>query len=311
MAIETSRWGVLYCPKSGFSRGRKQWAKIKRALDARGVLYDFVQSENEDSVERLMRMLVNNGYNTIIVAGGDSALNDAVNCLMNVEKQVRDRVVLGVIPNGVVNDFARFWNFKESDVQQTVDWLIKRRVRKVDLGCVRYTNKRGEKCHRYFLNCINIGLIADIMNLRRQTRSLLGSRTLSFAVSLLLMFFHRLDYKMQLKINSEVVKRRVMNVCVGSGPGYGQTPNAVPYNGMVDVSVVYSPKIIQLFVGIWLLFTGRFLSHHSVHSYRTDEVHVIEAKHAMLGIDGRLMSTPVGSYWINVDKEVINFLIPD
>jgi len=178
MAIETSRWGVLYCPKSGFSRGRKQWAKIKRALDARGVLYDFVQSENEDSVERLMRMLVNNGYNTIIVAGGDSALNDAVNCLMNVEKQVRDRVVLGVIPNGVVNDFARFWNFKESDVQQTVDWLIKRRVRKVDLGCVRYTNKRGEKCHRYFLNCINIGLIADIMNLRRQTRSLLGSRTL-------------------------------------------------------------------------------------------------------------------------------------
>lgn len=311
MAIETSRWGVLYCPKSGFSRGRKQWAKIKRALDARGVLYDFVQSENEDSVERLMRMLVNNGYNTIIVAGGDSALNDAVNCLMNVEKQVRDRVVLGVIPNGVVNDFARFWNFKESDVQQTVDWLIKRRVRKVDLGCVRYTNKRGEKCHRYFLNCINIGLIADIMNLRRQTRSLLGSRTLSFAVSLLLMFFHRLDYKMQLKINSEVVKRRVMNVCVGSGPGYGQTPNAVPYNGMVDVSVVYSPKIILLFVGIWLLFTGRFLSHHSVHAYRTDEVHVIEAKHAMLGIDGRLMSTPVGSYWINVDKEVINFLIPD
>lgn len=123
--------------------------------------------------------------------------------------------------------------------------------------------------------------------------------------------FHRLDYKMQLKINSEVVKRRVMNVCVGSGPGYGQTPNAVPYNGMVDVSVVYSPKIIQLFVGIWLLFTGRFLSHHSVHAYRTDEVHVIEAKHAMLGIDGRLMSTPVGSYWINVDKEVINFLIPD
>lgn len=311
MAVETSRWGILYCPKSGRGRGRKQWERIQRALDGRGVLYDFVQSENSDSVERLMRMLINNGYKTIVVVGGDSALNDAVNSLMEVEQQVRNSIVLGVIPNGLVNDFARFWNFRENDVAQTVDWLVKHRVRKIDLGCVRYTNRRGEKCHRYFLNCINIGLIADIMNLRRQTRSLLGSRTLSFVVSLLLMLFHRLDYKMELKINSDVVKRRVMNVCVGSGPGYGQTPNAVPYNGMVDVSVVSSPKITQLFVGIWLLFTGRFLSHRSVHPYRTDGVSVMEAGHALVGIDGRLMSTPAGPYKINVEKEVINFLIPD
>ena len=88
-------------------------------------------------------------------------------------------------------------------------------------------------------------------------------------------------------------------------------PNAVPYNGMVDVSVVSSPKITQLFVGIWLLFTGRFLSHRSVHPYRTDGVSVMEAGHALVGIDGRLMSTPVGPYKINVEKEVINFLIPD
>lgn len=311
MAVDISRWGVLYCPKAGSGRGRKQWSRIQRALDARGVLYDFVQSENTESVERLMRMLINNGYETIIVAGGDSALNDAVNCLMDVEKQVRDRIVLGVIPNGVLNDFARFWNFKEGEVQQTVDWLVKRRVRKIDLGCVRYVNKKGEKCHRYFLNCINIGLIADMMNLRRQTRSLLGSRTLSFVVSLLLMLFHRLDYKMDLKINSDVLKRRVMNVCVGSGPGYGQTPNAVPYNGMLDVSVVYSPKITQLFSGIWLLFTGRFLNHRSVHPYRTCELYIAEAKHAMVGIDGRLMTTPAGPYRVSVEKEIINFLIPE
>ena len=108
MAIETTRWGILYCPKSGVGRGRKQWAKIQKALDERGVQYDFVQSENSNSVDRLMRMLINNGYKTIIIAGGDSALNDAVNCMMSVEKRVRDEVVLGVIPNGFLNDFARF-----------------------------------------------------------------------------------------------------------------------------------------------------------------------------------------------------------
>lgn len=310
MAVDTSRWGILYCPKRGIGSNRKQWERIQRALDERGVLYDFVQSENSDSVERLVRMLINNGYKTIVIAGGDSALNDAVNCLMSVEKQVRDGIVLGVIPNGVLNDFARFWDFKEGNIQQTIDWLVNRRVRKVDLGCIRYVNKRGENCHRYFLNCINIGLVADIMNLRRQTRSLFGSRTLSFVMSLLLMIFHRLDYRMDLKINSDVIKRRVMTVCIGSGRGYGQTPNAVPYNGMLDVSVVYHTEVMQLFGGMWLLLTGRFLSHRSVHPFRTREVQVVEARHALVGIDGRLMSTPVGSYKINVEQEVINFLIP-
>lgn len=280
-------------------------------LDERGVEYDFVQSESADSVERLVNMLIHNGYQTIIIVGGDSALNDAVNCLMQQEKQVRDQIALGVIPHGMLNDYARYWNFKESNIEQTVDWLIKHRVRTVDLGCIRYTNKQGEACHRYFLNCVNIGLIADIMNLRRQTHSLLGSRTLSFIVSFFLMIFHRMDYKMHVCINSDTINRKVMTMCIGSGRGYGQTPSAVPYNGMLDVSVVYHPELLQLFAGFWLLLTGRFLNHRSVHPYRTREIIVKEANHALVGVDGRLIGTPVGSYRISVEQEVINFLIPD
>ena len=302
------RWGILYCPRG---RKSKQREKIQRALDERNVQYDFVQSESADSVERLMTMLIHNGYKTIVVVGGDSALNDAVNCLMKEEKQVRDEIALGIIPNGVVNDFARYWDFKEGNIEQTVDWLIKHRVRTIDVGCIRYENKEGEQCHRYFLNCINIGLIADVMNLRRQTRSLLGSRKLSFIVSIFLMIFHRMDYKMHVKINSDEVNRKVMTMCVGSGPGYGQTPSAVPYNGMLDVSMIYHTEVVQILAGLWLLVTGRFLNHRAVHPYRTREVEVIEAKHALVGIDGRLLGTPVGSYRITVEQEVINFLIPD
>lgn len=306
--MEQQRWGILYCPKG---RSSKQRERIQKVLDERHVQYDFVQSESTDSVERLVSMLIHNGYKTIIVVGGDSALNDAVNCLMKEEKQVRDSIALGVIPNGLMNDFARYWDFKEANLDQTVDWLIKRRIRQVDLGCIRYKNKKGEQCHRYFLNCINVGLIADVMNLRKQARSLLGSRTLSMIVSFFLMIFHRMDYKMHIKINSDVVNRKVMTMCIGSGPGYGQTPNAVPYNGLLDVSVVYHTGILQVFAGLWLLITGRFLNHRSVHPYRTRELTVEEAKHALVGVDGRLIGTPVGSYRVDVEQEVINFLIPD
>ena len=296
MNSEQNRWGILYCPKG---HSNKQRERIQKALDERQVQYDFVQSESTDSVERLVTMLIHNGYKTIIVVGGDSALNDAANCLMKEEKQVRDEIALGVIPNGVMNDFARYWDFKEGNLEQTVDWLIKHRVRKIDLGCIRYQNKQEEQCHRYFLNCVNVGLIADVMNLRRQ------------AHSLFLMIFHRMEYKVKVKINYDTVERKIMTMCVGSGPGYGQTPSAVPYNGMLDVSLVYHAEIVQVFAGLWLLLTGRFLNHRSVHPYRTREVEVVEAKHALVGVDGRLIGTPVGSYRISVEQEVINFLIPD
>ena len=116
---------------------------------------------------------------------------------------------------------------------------------------------------------------------------------------------------MHLKINNDVVKRKVMTVCVGNAEGYGQTPNAVPYNGLLDVSVVYHPEMMQLIEGFYLLFTGKFLNHKSVHPYRTRRVDVLDASHAMVSVDGRLLKTPVGEYSIEVEQEVINFLIPE
>lgn len=301
------RWGVLYCPKHGKA---KRWKRIEKCLKEKGIIYDFVQSESTGSVERLMRMLINNGYKTIVLVGGDSALNDAVNCLMEVEPSVRESIALGVIPNGLINDFARYWGFRESEVEQTVEWLSQRRIRKVDLGCIRYMNKKGERCRRYFLNCVNIGLTASIMNLRRRTRRILGSQTLSFVLSSLLLLFQRMEYKVKMRINSETIDRKVMTVCIGSGSGYCQTPNAVPYNGLLDVSVVYHPKVFQLLGGIYLLLTGKFLNHKRVHPYRTSEVSVEEARHALVSCDGRLMGTPEGSFKITVEQEVLQFMIP-
>lgn len=305
--INENKWGLLYCPRGGW-RSNKRWEKIEKVLKAQNVDYDFVQSENQKSVERLIKMFVNNGYKTIVVVGGDSALNDAVNCLMQMNTEEREQVALGVIPNGLMNDFAHFWGFSDGDIEKTVASLKARRIRKIDLGCIRYTNKKGEKCRRYFLNCINIGLIAAIMNLRRKTHHMFGSRTLSFLCSFILMIFQRLDYKMHIKINSDVIKRRVMTMCVGNATGYGQTPNAVPYNGLLDVSVAYHPQMTQLFEGIYLFVKGKFLNHKSVHPYRTREVEV--SSNALIGIDGRLMNTPVGPYQITVIQEVVNFLIP-
>ena len=85
----------------------------------------------------------------------------------------------------------------------------------------------------------------------------------------------------------------------------------MPYNGLLDVSVVYQPKVTQLFEGFYLLVKNKFLNHKSVHPYRTREVEVVNSNQALVTIDGRLMKTPIGSYKITVEQEIINFLIPE
>jgi len=311
MAVEENRWGILFCPKKSRKKSRKYWEKVQKILDDRHVLYDFVQSENSSSVERLVKMMINNGYKTIVIVGGDSALNDTVNCLMMTEKSVRDTISVGLIPYGIMNDFAKFWDIKESEVEKSIDTIIAHRIRKVDLGCIRYENAKGEKCHRYFLNCINIGLVATIMNLRNQTRHFfLGSRALSFLFTFILMIFQRMEYKMHLKINTDDIDRKVMTVCVGNARGYGQTPNAVPYNGTLDISVVYHAEMMQLIEGFYLLITNRILNHRSVHPYRSRKVEVLELGKSLVSVDGRLMKTPAGAFTIGVEQEVINFLFP-
>ena len=310
MAVNEMRWGILYCPKRGMFHSGLSWNRVEKCLKENGIEFDFIQSENTGSVDRLIKMLINNGYKTIVIIGGDSALNDAVNSLMQVDKTTRDSVALGVIPNGLMNDFAHFWGLKEGEIETTIKSLKKRRIRKIDLGYIRYNNRKGEICRRYFLNCINIGLIATIMNLRRQTRRLFGSRTLSFIFSFILLIFQRLEYKMRLKINEDVLERSIMTICIGNATGYGQTPNAVPYNGLLDVSVVYHPEMTQLFEGIYLFLRGKFLNHRSVHPYRTRKIELSDISRAQIGIDGRSMNTPTGAFTVEVEQEVINFIIP-
>lgn len=299
----------MFCPKSGAFRPHRKWEKVEKCLKEKQIDYDFVQSETSGSVERLVKMMIDNGYKTIVIVGGDSALNEAVNCLMQTSKEIRDGISLGVIPNGLMNDFAHFWDMDDNDIERAVEIIANHRVRKIDLGCIKYTNEKGEKCHRHFLNCISIGLVASVIHKRRKAQGAFLSK-LSFIPSSLLMIFQRLEYKMRIKIDTDVIDRKVMTVCVGNAQGYGFTPSAVPYNGLLDVSVVYHPEVAQLVEGFYLLFSGKILNHRSVHPYRTQELIVEKAERAQISVDGRLMNTPTGPFKIIVQQEVLNFIIP-
>ena len=302
-------WGVIYCPKEGSLRTHKRWKEIRRCLDNHGVLYDFVQSEGAGSVERLASMMTKAGYRTIVVVGGDAALNHALCGIMQTESPTGQHPVLGVIPNGFGNDFARYWGFMADDYSKTVEALMLHHTRKVDVGRTLSVNAEGKRSQLFFLNCVNLGVASSITNLRRKTRSFFGLNTLSYFTSSLLLIFQRMNFKFSFQMSGERVEKRGMALCIGSAHGYGLTPSAVPYNGLLDVTLVSKPQLAQLFHGLWLLFTGRFLSHRGVSVWRTSHMVVTSTGKAMVSLDGRVVHDDVRMMDISILPEEIDFLI--
>ncbi len=301
---------VIYCPnRKPFASVEKRRKRIAGALDAYGLDYDMVQPENAASVERHVMMFINNQYDTIIIAGGDSAINSAVNCLMKAEKHVRENVALGVIPNGVMNDFALFWGQTYADVDYAVKSIAERRMRKVDVGCIHYISQKGEENHRYFINCINIGLLAGIQRLRQQTRRCLWSRKLSFVMSAILLVFVKKIFRVTYTIDYTSEEHRISTMCIGNARGYGQTPNAVPYNGLLDITVVRHSALSELIGGIYLFARGKILNHNRIMPYRSRKIEMSLQHGTPVSVDGHPMDTPKGDFSITIEQEQITFII--
>jgi YegS/Rv2252/BmrU family lipid kinase len=309
MAIEPNRWGVVYNPKAGSRKTQKRWNEIRQYMVSKGVLFDYLQSEGYGSVERLTRILANNGYQTIVVAGGDGAINDAINGIMSSSVEHKEQIALGIIPNGIGNDFAKYWGFDEDDYKQAVDWIINRRLRKIDLGRCRCLVDE-QKVERYFVNAMYIGVGARIVQISNGTRRFWGIRNLSFLASMFLLLFERKLHRSHLCVNGEHIRGNIMTVCIGSARGYGLTPSAVPYNGWLDVSVVYRPELSQLLSGLWMLLRGRLLNMRKVvKPYRTRKVQILRAQNAAVSLDGRILD-PCYPLKVKIIPEALTLIIP-
>lgn len=301
------RWGIVYVPRAGVKNSHKRWDQIREYLEFRKVRYDFVQSEGEGSIERLTRMLIDSGHRTIVVVGGDEALNDAINAIMFTPREVRQELFLGIVPNGIGNDFAKFWGLDVDNYKKAIHWIIEHKTKKIDVGYCSYQDE-GEEKVRYFLMSVNVGLSAQAIRLSDICKRY-GKKNPAYIFAIFSLFKERKQYKMRLKVNSEEINDKVMTLCIGNSRGYGLTPSAVPYNGWLDLSVVYRPKFWQTVRGLYMILHNQFLNHEQVRPYRTKQVEIIQADGSMTCLDGRTLKHTF-PLKVSLDTGVLNFIIP-
>ena len=300
------RWGIIYCPRIGAVNKIKKWREIRAYLIEKGVAYDYIQSEDYGSVERLARMLADNGYETIVVVGGDGAIQDALNGIMSSANHAN--VSLGIIPNGIANDFAGYWGISSNDYKTAVDYIITGRRRDIDLGCCKYNTEEGEQ-KRYFANVVNIGLSAKMVEIANKKVRAPYAKYLSYIRSFILLLLHRHSYMMKMRLNNQNVEEEFMMLCIGNATGYGMTPSAVPYNGYLDVSAIKKPKFFGLLQGLQMLYKRKLMNYSLMKPFRTTEITIESVADASCGIDGRVF-TPTFPMKIAIEKEVLSLIIP-
>lgn len=303
--INRHRWGIIYSPKAGTVRLMKRWREIREYLVSKGVEYDFLESENFGSAERQARMFADNGYETIVVVGGDGELQDALNGILSSERAAN--ISLGIIPNGIANDYAAYWGLQPGDYKTAIDCIIARRIRKVDVGCCSYNSDSGE-VKRYFLNAVNVGLSARIVELTNEKQPLFA-KLVCRITSVFYMLFHRRNFHMRFKLNNQTVDQKFMMLCIGNSVGYGLTPSSVPYNGWLDVSAIRKPKLFGMLEGLLMLVHRRILNYELVTPFRTGEIFIESLGGATIAIDGRTFS-PSLPMTITVEPEHLNLIIP-
>ena len=163
MAIETV--SLLLNPVAGRGRARRRLGPIRRILDQAGIPCEVHLSSQVGDIEAEVLVQSGRGQRTILVAGGDGSIHEAVNGILRGGARVR----LGVIPTGTGNDFA-----KASGI--SLDWRkatqsLCGRLARDDSPRTIYVGRMND---RFFANGAGIGFDARVTKLARSYRVPIG-----------------------------------------------------------------------------------------------------------------------------------------
>lgn len=131
---------------AGSRRGAELFASARETLKAAGVeLVEAKRCRTGRSLEAAVKRAVKR-YPMVIIGGGDGSLSS------NVEHFVGTKTLLGILPLGTANSFARTIGLP-LDLEGAVDVIARGKRRRIDVGCIN-----GD----HFLNAAAIGLAPKV-----------------------------------------------------------------------------------------------------------------------------------------------------
>ena len=242
------------------------------------------------------------GSRRLVVAGGDGSLHGVVAALSR--RNELKQTVLGLIPVGTGNDFARGAGIP-LDPEEAARLVLNGRIGPIDLVM--------DEAGNIVVNNVRVGLGAEASREARRWKDRLGRP--GYAVGALLATFRPLDLRLRVEVDTEVVAdgdRPVLDISIGNGATVGGgvpiNPDADPESGQMDVIVsLATGAIARLGYGIDLL-RSRHLARRDVVHRRGNAVS-ISGTPFYFSSDGEV-SGPVDSRIWRVEQSAFEMTLP-
>ena len=204
------------------AKGVKVWKEVKKSIEECGMEYDFVMTGEEHAGE-LAKEAREEGVERIFVVGGDGTINEVVNGLE------AKGIVLGIIPAGRGNDFAKMLGIKS--VEDGISSMSGGHTRTVDVG---FANDR------YFVNNLGIGAAARAVRICNGLRKITGRP--GYLVGALAALFECRPFDVEVESRDFRFSGEALGIAVGNGRFHGGffalTPGAEIDDGLLDVCVI-------------------------------------------------------------------------
>jgi diacylglycerol kinase (ATP) len=269
-------WFAILNPNAGKGKGKKDWNRIADLLKVNGIKFNMRFTEKKEQATEFTRELIAGGYKKIISIGGDGTLNEIVNGIFTQDHCSPSEIILSVIPVGTGNDWGRMFGIPLV-YEGSVNVIREEKTMLHDIGVIDYFTGK-EKQRHYFLNIAGLGFESVVVWKTNKQKDKGKSSKAIYLLNLLSSLISYRNTPVEITIDGKTSKATIFSINVGNGRycggGMRQTPDAIPDDGLLDITVIKEMGKIEIIRNLKLLYDGTILSHPKVDGYRSNNLKV-------------------------------------
>jgi len=290
---------VILNPAAGRGAAHRALDPVCRAFRAQGWSVDVVRTERPGHAVALAAQAAADGARYVIAVGGDGTVHEVANGLLSAGADA----VLGVVPVGSGNDFAKLVGVYRHDPARAVARLVTAAPRRFDAGRV---------LDEWFVNSMGFGFGPAVVRTRNAMPGLRGF--LSYLVPIVRTFFSFRPPLLEVRA-AGFAERGVMmmvEVCNGTtaGGSYRFAPDADPTDGKLDVCLIRRVSLPRFLLAIPRVMRGTHAGMREVALVRTSELVIRSPEEPLLlHLDGELREPGVNECTVKVERGKLNVLV--
>lgn len=246
---------------------------IRETFRGTGITYDIVTTQEKGDGTKLSRNAVEEGYDIVVAIGGDGTINEVATGLVGSPQ------VLGIIPVGSGNGLARGLRIP-LNYRDACRLIVHGQSRKIDVGQV---------CDRYFFVTSGIGFDAHVGKVYDEKpghpRGFFPY--VQFATT---EFFNYKPQEILLTCNRKTYAYTPFILTVANVEQYGGgaiiAPNAIPDDGLFDITIISQSHVLEMLPHLPKLFLGNINTYPYFKSHRADSLTITRPSPGPIHVDG-------------------------